>query len=70
MENINTCNFCVIPCKTRMECPLCDKNYSKLCEDCMNSHLEKHDEYLNNPHLLKDIYMEKELSKDNKSDLC
>lgn len=70
IEEISKCDFCLVPCKTRMTCPICDKNKANLCELCMNSHLQKHDDYLNNQHLLNEIYLEQEITKQNQSSIC
>jgi hypothetical protein len=62
------CNFCLVFCKNRHSCPLCDNNML-LCVSCMAEHLEKHTIYYDNPQYQIQDYIETELTLSNKTGL-
>ena len=67
MTKIFKCDFCLVSVFERQICNLCeDKDrfyFTRLCEECMSKHLDKHEENID----MCDIIPTLELSKANKT---
>lgn len=67
MTEIKKCDFCLVSVLERQICPICDNRdkfyFTRLCEECMSIHLDKHEKNLDTIDVIPTL----ELSKANKT---